>query len=165
MQLTRFTDYTLRVLISVGLSGERGVTIGEIADQYGISRNHLMKVAHSLGRAGYLETLRGKGGGLRLAIAPGDINLGRVVRETEGPFTVVPCFDAANPDMCTIAPVCVLKGVLHDALKAFLQTLDGYSLADLLAPKHGLQGLLGAALERNRAPASARPARTREPVA
>jgi Rrf2 family nitric oxide-sensitive transcriptional repressor len=149
MQLTRFTDYTLRVLISVGLSGDRGVTIGEIADQYGISRNHLMKVVHNLGRAGYLDTLRGKGGGLRLAVPPADINLGRVVRETEGLFLLVPCFDADNPEMCTIAPVCVLKGVLHDALRAFLETLDRYSLADLLAPKHALQSLLTASMERN----------------
>jgi Rrf2 family nitric oxide-sensitive transcriptional repressor len=160
MQLTRFTDYTLRVLISVGLSGDRGVTIGEIADQYAISRNHLMKVVHNLGRTGYLDTLRGKGGGLRLAVPPGEINLGRVVRETEGTFLLVPCFDPDNPEMCTIAPVCVLKGVLHDGLRAFLDVLDRYSLADLLEPKNSLQGLLGASLERNRS-ARPRPSRGR----
>ncbi|HEU4620274.1 MAG TPA: Rrf2 family transcriptional regulator [Gammaproteobacteria bacterium] len=145
MQLTRFTDYTLRVLISVGLSGERGVTIGEIADQYGISRNHLMKVVHALGRTGYLDTLRGKGGGLRLAVPAEEINLGRVVREAEGGFTIVPCFDRDNPEMCTIAPVCVLKGVLRDALQSFLDVLDRYSLADLLGPKASLQKLLSKA--------------------
>src|SRR5690606_9995418 len=111
MQLTRFTDYTLRVLISVGLNDKRGekrgVTIGEISTQYGISRNHLMKVVQHLGHVGYLVTLRGKGGGLRLAVPPGEINLGKVVRDVEGGFLIVPCFEPTRPDMCVIAPACV----------------------------------------------------------
>jgi Rrf2 family nitric oxide-sensitive transcriptional repressor len=151
MQLTRFTDYTLRVLISVGLSRQAGVTISEIADQYGISRNHLMKVVHALARAGYLETIRGKGGGLRLALPATEINLGEVVRETEGSFAVVPCFDRENPHMCTIAPVCLLKGVLHDALQSFLEVLDGYTLADLLKPERALRNLLVLNSQRNAA--------------
>jgi Rrf2 family nitric oxide-sensitive transcriptional repressor len=121
-----------------------------------------MKVVHNLGRTGYLDTLRGKGGGLRLAVPPADINLGRVVRETEGALTLVPCFDPDNPEMCTIAPVCVLKGVLHDALRAFLEILDRYSLADLIGPDRSLQSLLAASLERNR---SGRSVRTRRRAA
>jgi Rrf2 family transcriptional regulator, nitric oxide-sensitive transcriptional repressor len=155
MQLTRFTDYTLRVLISVGLSGERGVTIAEIADQYGISRNHLMKVVQNLGHSGYLETLRGKGGGLRLAVAAADINIGDVVRQAEGGFTIVPCFDPDNPNMCAIVPACRLKGVLQDALQGFIGVLDRYTLADLLRPKASLQALLAKNLDRNRNRASA----------
>lgn len=141
MQLTRFTDYTLRVLIAVGVSNNRGVTIGEISSQYGISKNHLMKVVQHLGRSGYLETLRGKGGGLRLAVAPDEINLGEVVRETEE-FEIVPCFDRSQPAQCLIAPACVLKGALGRALGAFLAVLDGHTLADLIAPDRRLRSLL-----------------------
>jgi|SRR5690606_24337259 len=147
MQLTRFTDYTLRVLISVGLNdrkGEkRGVTIGEISAQYGISRNHLMKVVQHLARAGYLETLRGKGGGLRLGIPARKIRLGDVVREVEGGFQLVPCMDRSRSGGCVIAPGCVLKRVLGDALDAFLDVLDRYTLEDLLGPEGHLDGLLG----------------------
>jgi Rrf2 family nitric oxide-sensitive transcriptional repressor len=161
MQLTRFTDYTLRVLISVGLNdrrGEkRGVTIGEISSQYGISRNHLMKVVQHLARAGYLETLRGKGGGLRLGIPAAQIRLGDVVREVEGGFHIVPCFDRSQPAACVIAPGCVLRGVLGDALGAFLAVLDRYTLEDLLGPEGQLEPLLGhyagARKRKRRAPA------------
>jgi len=165
MQLTRFTDYTLRVLISVALNdrkGERrGVTIGEISAQYGISRNHLMKVVQHLARAGYLETLRGKGGGLRLGVPASEIRLGDVVREVEGTFHIVPCFDRATPGACVIAPACVLKGVLSDALDAFLTVLDRYTLEDLLGPKGRLDGLLDRSAgvrKRRRLPSAAAPA-------
>lgn len=160
MQLTRFTDYTLRVLISVGLNDKRGerrgVTIGEISTQYGISRNHLMKVVQHLGRAGYLVTLRGKGGGLRLAVPAAEINLGSVVRNVEGGFYIVPCFDDQRTDRCVIAPACVLKGVLGQALTAFLHVLDGYTLADLLGPDRDIATLLTTA-------DGAKPARGRPP--
>jgi len=146
MQLTRFTDYTLRVLISVGLNdkrgGKRGVTIGEISAQYGISRNHLMKVVQHLARSGYLETLRGKGGGLRLGVAAAEIRLGDIVREAEGGFPIVPCFGSEGPEACAIAPACVLKNVLGTALGAFLDVLDRYTLEDLLAPDRQLDALL-----------------------
>jgi Rrf2 family transcriptional regulator, nitric oxide-sensitive transcriptional repressor len=164
MQLTRFTDYTLRVLISVGLNdrgGEkRGVTIGEISAQYGISRNHLMKVVQHLARAGYLDTARGKGGGLRLGMPAASIRLGEVVREVEGGFHLVPCFDNARPGACVIAPACLLKNVLGTALGAFLEVLDRYTLEDLLGPEHRLDALLkssvgGAKRKRPRATASA----------
>jgi Rrf2 family nitric oxide-sensitive transcriptional repressor len=146
MQLTRFTDYTLRVLISVGLNDKRGarrgVTIAQISAQYGISRNHLMKVVQNLGHAGYLVTLRGKGGGLRLALPAAEIPLGKVVREVEGSFHIVPCFDQARPDMCVIAPACKLKRVLGRALSAFLDVLDDHTLEDLLSPGRELERLL-----------------------
>jgi Rrf2 family nitric oxide-sensitive transcriptional repressor len=157
MQLTRFTDYTLRVLISVGLNdrnGEkRGVTIGQISSQYGISRNHLMKVVQQLGRAGYLQTLRGKGGGLRLGVPARQIRLGDVIREVEGGFPIVPCLDRARPGGCVIAPACVLKGVLGSALGAFLDVLDRYTLEDLLGTDGRLAELLeGAPREEKRKP-------------
>ena len=146
MQLTRFTDYTLRVLISVGLNerkGEkRGVTIGQISAQYGISRNHLMKVVQHLGRAGYLETLRGKGGGLKLGVPASEIRLGDVIRDAEGGFHIVPCFDRTQSVGCAIAPACVLKGVLGNALAAFLNVLDRYTLEDLLGTDGRLAELL-----------------------
>ncbi len=148
MQLTRFTDYALRVLISVGLNekrgGRRGVTIGEISAQYGISRNHLMKVVQHLARCGYLETLRGKGGGLRLGVDASEIRLGDVVREAEGGFPIVPCF-GPDPEACAIAPACVLKNVLGTALDAFLGVLDRYTLEDLLAHDRRLAALLAPA--------------------
>ncbi len=160
MQLTRFTDYTLRVLISVGLNErkreKRGLTIGEISVQYGISRNHLMKVVQHLARAGYLETLRGKGGGLRLGIPAAQIRLGDVIREVEGSFHIVPCFERTQPGACVIAPACILKGVLSDALDAFLAVLDSYTLEDLLGADLRLDALLessaGAHEPKRRAP-------------
>jgi Rrf2 family nitric oxide-sensitive transcriptional repressor len=142
MQLTSFTDYALRVLISVGLSDRQGITIAEISTQYGISRNHLMKVVQHLGRSGYLETIRGKGGGLRLAVPAVEIGLGDVVRGAEGGFSIVPCFDATRRNACVIAPSCTLKGVLQGALTAFLDKLDEYTLEDLLVPKRPLRRLL-----------------------
>ena len=151
MQLTRFTDFGLRVLISTGVAGQRGITISEISTRYRISRNHLMKVVQHLSHAGYLETVRGRGGGLRLAVAPEKIGLGQVVREIEG-FGLVPCFDKARPGAsCLIAPACVLKGALRRALEAFLAVLDEYTLADLIGPDRRLRELL--ALEPAKAPA------------
>lgn len=145
MQLTRFTDFGLRVLIAAGVAADRGVTITEISGRYGISKNHVMKVVRHLGHAGYLETTRGRGGGLKLAVAPERIVLGRVVREIEG-FELVPCFDSATPGACVIAPACVLKRALGRALDAFLAVLDEYTLADLIGPDRRLRELL--ALER-----------------
>lgn len=149
MQLTRFTDYTLRVLISVGLNDRRGaargVTIGEISAQYGVSRNHLMKVVQHLAHLGYLRTSRGKGGGLRLARPAAEIGIGAVVREVEGGFPIVPCFGVERDTACTIVPACVLRGALANALDAFLHVLDEYTLEDLLGPERQLTELLAAA--------------------
>jgi Rrf2 family nitric oxide-sensitive transcriptional repressor len=106
------------------------VTVQQVADAYGISRNHLMKVAFELGRHGFLETVRGRKGGLRLARAPAQIRLGDVVRRTEDDFNLVECF-SHETDRCAVSGVCRLRGALSRALKAYLATLDEYTLADL----------------------------------
>lgn len=136
MRLTTMTDYALRLLMYVGQHPERLCTIAEIAQAHRISEAHLMKVTHQLGRRGWLETLRGKGGGMRLAFAPRDINLGEVVRSVEPDFAVVECFAAGS--RCAITGHCRLSGVLDGALRAFMAHLDGCTLADLL-PADGRQ--------------------------
>lgn len=141
MRLTTFTDYALRVLIYLGAAPEGFATIEQIAGGYGISANHLMKVVHRLGQMGCVATVRGKGGGLRLARAPESINVGEVVRRTEDGFKIVECFEQGTSD-CAIAPSCVLKRALHEALDAFLGALDRYTLADLLKPRKPLAQVL-----------------------
>jgi len=146
MRLTSFTDYTLRVLIYLGAHREenRLATIGDIAAAYRISENHLMKVVNHLARAGLVETVRGKGGGMRLARAPEAINVGEVVRDAEEDLALVECFQE-NGQPCPIEPACVLHGLLRDALDAFLDVLDRRTLADLLQPRARLVGILRAA--------------------
>ncbi len=141
MRLTAFTDYCLRALIYVALKGDEIATIDEIAERYAINRNHLVKVIFRLGQLGYLDTLRGKGGGIRLAKDPAKINLGRLVRQTEDDLALVECFQGRDC-LCVIEPACVLKKALHQALNAFLKTLDGYTMADLLKPSRSLARLL-----------------------
>jgi Rrf2 family nitric oxide-sensitive transcriptional repressor len=130
MQLTRYTDYSLRVLMYLAVHREELATIEAIANAYGISQAHLTKVVHQLGLAGYVQTVRGRGGGLRLAQPPEIIRIGEVVRHTEA-MSLVECFDAKTSS-CRIEPVCELRAALRDALGAFLRTLDRYSLADLV---------------------------------
>jgi Rrf2 family nitric oxide-sensitive transcriptional repressor len=132
MRLTRYSDYCLRVLMYLGLRPGQLATIDEISNAYDISKAHLTKVVHELGRAGYLETTRGRGGGLRLARRLDEIGVGNVVRHTEGSFDLVECFDSAS-NTCRLESACVLHGVLEEALDAFLATLDEYTLADLVA--------------------------------
>jgi Rrf2 family nitric oxide-sensitive transcriptional repressor len=132
VQLTRYSDYSLRVLIYLAVDPDRLVTIEDIARSYDISKAHLMKVVHQLGLRGYLETVRGRGGGLRLARRPEEIRVGDVVRSTEGNMALVECFDPAS-SQCVIEPMCGLRSVLSEALTAFLAVLDRYTLADLLA--------------------------------
>lgn len=132
MQLTNYSDYSLRVLIYLAVRETELATIEEIATAYGISKGHLMKVVHQLGLAGYVETVRGRGGGLRLARAPEQIRVGEVVRRTEGKMALVECFDPRE-SLCRIEPACGLRFVLKEALEAFLRTLDRYTLADLVA--------------------------------
>jgi Rrf2 family nitric oxide-sensitive transcriptional repressor len=132
MQLTLFTDYCFRVLIYLAQQPQRRVTVTELSDYYGISRHHLVKVVHWLGRQGYVTTSRGKQGGLCLARSAQDINIGQVARATEPGFDLVECFDAAT-NTCRILPHCGLAGVLMGATRAFLAELDRYTLADLSA--------------------------------
>ena len=141
MRLTTFSDYSLRVLIYLGLRRERLVTITDIAEAYGISKNHLMKVVHQLALAGYVETVRGKGGGIRLKKPPAKISLGAVVRTCEQESVLVECFDAES-SQCRIESTCVLRGLFHQAMEAFFKTLDHYTLADLLKPEKGLSSAL-----------------------
>ena len=146
MRLTLYTDYAVRMLMFVALrEGQRG-TIREIASAYGISRNHLMKVAHNLQREGYLTTTRGKGGGLQLALPPEQIRLGTLVRTMEPDLILAECFGPCN--QCVITPSCQLKFVLDDALQAFLGTLDEYTLEDVTSPRaQRLRQHLGLTLE------------------
>lgn len=141
MRLTTFSDYAFRVLIYVGSAPDGLATIADIAAAYRISPDHLRKVVHLLGREGYVETLRGKGGGMRLAKPPQAINVGAVLRATEEGFDLVECLQSATP-ACRIAPACVLKGALAEARDAFLAVLDRYTLADLLAPARPLARIL-----------------------
>ena len=140
MTLTRFTDYALRVLIYVGLQGGHRVTIREISDAYGISRNHLMKVVSNLTRLGYLEARRGPGGGISLARTASAISVADVVNDMEEDMHLVTCF--RKDGICTIDPACHLKIALAKALSAFIQTLESYSLQDLLQPQVELKRLL-----------------------
>lgn len=141
MRLTTFSDYSLRVLIYLGVHEDEIATVGQIADAYGISANHLMKVVHYLAQGGYIETARGKGGGMRLGLAPEKINVGELVRGTEDKRKMVECFDRDNSD-CRIEAACLLRGMLGGALEAFFASLDTYTLADLIAPKPRLANML-----------------------
>lgn len=134
MRLTLYTDYSLRMLMYLGLKEDGLATIEEVASAYGISRTHLMKVAHRLGRAGYIETVRGRNGGLRLSRRPEDIVVGEAVRLAEDDFAIVECFPGGE-GRCVISPVCILKSALGEAMDAFFAVLDGYTLADLLKPR------------------------------
>lgn len=133
MRLTDYTDYALRVLMYLGAHRERLVTIQEVASVHGISKNHLTKVVHRLGVAQLVATVRGRAGGIRLAVDPERLMLGTVVRLTEPDFTLVECFDEARNN-CSLSPVCVLKHTLGRATGAFLNELDRVSLSAVLAP-------------------------------
>jgi len=130
MRLTDFSDYSLRLLMYAAVRADQLVTIEETAQVYGISRAHLMKVANQLTRAGFLKAVRGRSGGLALAMRPERIGLGDVLRATEPDFALVECFRTDN--RCLITPRCRLRGVLKEALSAFSDTLDRYTLSDLL---------------------------------
>lgn len=133
MKLTSYTDYALRTLMYLAHNRDRLVTIGDIADEHGIAKNHLTKVVHQLGMLGYIDTVRGRNGGLRLGCEPSKINIGEVVRHTENDFFMASCFDA-NGQGCTYSPSCALKGLLGKATYAFLEVLDGVTLEQMAAP-------------------------------
>lgn len=137
MKLTRYSDYALRVLTYLAAHDDRLASIREIADRYRVSENHLMKVVHDLGKAGFITTSRGRGGGLRLARPASEISVGQVVRHTEDGFELVDC------SSCLIAPACGATGVLREATAAFLAVLDRYTLADVSAQRARLGELFG----------------------
>lgn len=137
MRLSEYTDYTLRVLMYCAAHRDRLVTIGELAEHHGLSKNHLMKVVNDLARQGLLETTRGRGGGLRLLAEPETIRIGDVVRATETDFRLVECFDATT-NACTLTPSCRLKHLFDDALAGYFKALDGATLADMTQGLHGL---------------------------
>lgn len=141
MRLTVYTDYALRLLMYLALRDDGVATIAEIAASYGISRNHLMKVAYELGAAGFIETSRGRGGGLRLAKPADEIRLGAIVRGTEPDMALVTCFPPVEA-RCAIKNCCVLRGALEEAGAAFMTALDAYSLADLVRPRRRLRAAL-----------------------
>lgn len=141
MQLTRFTDYSLRVLIYLGLRPGEWVTIGQISDAHGISRNHLMKVVSFLSRNGYVDSQRGPGGGVRLHLPPDEINIAIVVKAAESDMNLAECF--GQTVQCRIAPACRLRGIFAEGLDAFMGVLDKYSLDDLIHPGEPLRESLG----------------------
>jgi Rrf2 family nitric oxide-sensitive transcriptional repressor len=140
MRLTLHTDYALRVLTHVAIADGKLITISDIAKSFDISKQHLMKIVSDLSRKGYLDTVRGRAGGIRLRRPPRDINIGQVVRETEDKLDIIGCLGQRG--YCRIERVCVLRGVLDDAIQAFLAILDGYTLADLIKPQRALSSLL-----------------------
>lgn len=130
MKLTSFTDYSLRVLMYVAINEDRLVSIKEVSEVFGISRNHLMKIVHELGKGGYLQTVRGKNGGFRLGRPADKINLGDLVRYTEDELAIVECFGEGNKN-CKIVECCILSRVLHMAMAAFFKVLDDHTLGDI----------------------------------
>jgi Rrf2 family nitric oxide-sensitive transcriptional repressor len=142
MQLTQYTDFALRTLIALAISPEERTTVSQISTAYRISRHHLVKVAGRLAELGYIETTRGKGGGMRLARRPQRINIGEVVRAMEAELGVVECLTVGGGS-CVIAPACRLKTILHDATRCFLEELDQHTLADVLKSRAPLARLLG----------------------
>jgi Rrf2 family nitric oxide-sensitive transcriptional repressor len=142
MRLTLYSDYALRVLMYLAVREDGLATIDEIATSYGISRNHLMKVVHQLGVAGYIETVRGRGGGIRLAKPVEAIGLAEVVRYTEPDMAIASCFKPVDAP-CVINQCCVLRRALEKARDAFVEVLEGYTLSDLVRPRGRMAAMLG----------------------
>ncbi|HJV69554.1 Rrf2 family transcriptional regulator [Ideonella sp.] len=136
MRLAEYTDYTLRVLMYCAARPGQLVTIGELAEHHGVSKNNLMKIVNDLARQGMLETTRGRGGGLRLLKDPAEIRVGDVVRASETDFRLVECFDT-DANECTLSAACRLKRLFGDALQAYFRELDGATLADITVPAVG----------------------------
>ena len=146
MHLTRYSDFCFRVLIYAGLKNGCRSTTQEISDRYKISRNHVAKVVYDLNVLGYLETVRGRNGGIRLGRSPQEINLGDLIRDIEDDMTLMECH--ASADLCRISSSCVLRVVMGEAIVAFLSVLSRYTLADLLEPRAELATLLDLEPER-----------------
>jgi Rrf2 family nitric oxide-sensitive transcriptional repressor len=140
MRFSTFTDYSLRVLMYLAMNPGRRATIAQVAQAFDVSEHHMVKVVHSLGRAGWLANARGKGGGLELAAAPAKISIGDVVRHTEGRPVMAECFEEGNE--CNITPDCRLKGVLAESAKAMFAVLDRYTVADVVKNREQLAKVL-----------------------
>lgn len=136
MRLTRYTDYSLRVLIHLAINDDRLCSIGEISRTYHVSHNHLMKVVNALAHDGFVETVRGRAGGMRLARAAEDITVGEVVRRTEEGFQLADCSG------CALSPVCGLTGVLAQAMQAMMAVFDSYKISDLLTDREAMRRLM-----------------------
>ena len=141
MQLSLHADYACRVLIYLGSVEAKLSSVEEIARSDRISQNHLVKVAHRLAKLGFIDTVRGRRGGLRLSRDPAEIFLGQVIRQTEPGFDLVECFDPLT-NTCPIIGVCGLKAALIRAREAFLRELDGVTLADILQNSHAMAVIL-----------------------
>jgi Rrf2 family nitric oxide-sensitive transcriptional repressor len=141
MRLTRFTDNAVRCLLLLGLEPERCITVNEIAERMNMSYEHLVKIVHRLSEFGYVETVRGRHGGVRLGKPATDISLGALVRQTEENLALAECFDPEH-NTCPISSACRLAGTLEEALHAFLTVLDRRTLADLLSPREQLVPLV-----------------------
>ena len=142
MRMTLHTDYALRILIFVAARPSGICTVNDVVEAYGLSRHHLMKVAQHLRHLGFIETTRGRAGGIRLAVAPDKINIGALVRLTENDFGLVECLEAGG-GACTISPACRLKGMFAEALDAYLAVLDRYTLGHVMQNRTLLRRLLG----------------------
>lgn len=141
MELSRFTDYSLRVLIYAAAKGPEKFTLAELTRAYQISRHHLVKIVHYLGRQGYLKNKRGRTGGIVLGCNPEGLSVGEVVRRTESHLDLVECFDPGK-NACRLFPACRLKGVLIEARDAFLAVLDSHTIADLALNRTPILNLL-----------------------
>jgi Rrf2 family nitric oxide-sensitive transcriptional repressor len=148
VHLTQFSDYSLRLALYLACHAERVVSVDEVSRAFGISRNHLVKVVQTLTDLGLVEALRGRGGGMHLAMRPWEINVGWLIRRTEPHLNLVECFDPAT-NTCPIAPACGLKGALQRAQQAFLKVLDEYTLADFQSQQWALVRLLDESLSRS----------------
>lgn len=142
MRLTLHSDLAFRTLIFLATAGEQGSSIPVIANAYGVSEHHLRKVVNHLAQVGWVESTRGRGGGLRLRLAPAQISIGAVMRETEADFALVDCL-GVEPERCVISGCCGLQRIFGEALQAWFQVLDRYTLADAMNGSRGLSRLLG----------------------
>lgn len=141
MHLTQFSDYSLRLVLYLACYPERVVSVDEVSRAFGISRHHLVKVVQTLTELGVVEAQRGRGGGMKLAMEPAQINVGWLIRRTEPHLNLVECFDPET-NTCPIAPACGLKGALLRAQHAFLKVLDEYTLDDFRSRRRDLVRLL-----------------------
>ncbi|OZB20441.1 MAG: Rrf2 family transcriptional regulator [Rhodobacterales bacterium 34-62-10] len=144
MKLTSYTNYALRTLQMAAIRAPHLVRIDEVAQAHRINRAHLTKIVHQLGQAGYLDTVRGPRGGLRLARPAGEIVVGDVVRLTEGPLDLVECFNATS-NTCKLRGACRLSAKLHEATRAFMAVLDDLTVAEIAVNRDDLLARLGLA--------------------